>query len=54
MDAAGIVANHAAESAAGVGGGVGRVGEVVELGGVAEAVKDEAGLDDGKARCRVE
>ena len=49
MDAATVVADHAAERAAGVGGGVGRVGQVVELGGVAQAVENDAGLDAWRA-----
>ena len=56
MDAATVVADHAAEGAAGVGGGVGRIGEVVEFGGVAEPVEDDSRLDDGefggRGRCR--
>jgi len=48
VDAATVVADHAAEGAAGVGCGIGRVGEVVEFGGVAETVKDDAGLDYGQ------
>ncbi len=47
VDAATVVADHAAEGAAGVGGGVGRVGQVVEFGGVAEAVENDARLDNG-------
>ncbi len=45
VDAAAVVADHAAEGAAGVGGWVGRVGEVVLFGSIAEAVEDDAGLD---------
>ncbi len=48
VDAATVVADHAAEGAAGVGGGVGAIGEVVQLGGLAEAVEDDAGLDGGE------
>jgi hypothetical protein len=44
VDAAGVVADHAAEGAAGVGCGVGGEGEVVELGSVAETVEHDAGL----------
>ena len=45
VDAATVVADHAAEGAAGVSGGIGRVGEVMEFGGVAQAVENDAGLD---------
>ena len=49
---AGVVADHAAEGAAGVRGGIGREGEVMNLGGFAHAVENDAGLDDGEARLR--
>jgi hypothetical protein len=45
VDAATVVADHAAEGAAGVRRGVGGVGQVVELGGLAQAVEDDARLD---------
>ena len=45
VHAATVVADHAAEGAAGVRGGIGRVGEVMQLGGVAQAVENDAGLD---------
>ena len=45
VDAAGVVADHAADGAAGVRGGVGSEGEVEALGGIADAVEDYAGLD---------
>ena len=54
VDAATVVADHAAEGAAGVRGGVGRIGELVELGGVAEAVENDAGLDAGELVGRVQ
>ena len=54
VDAATVVADHAAEGAAGVRGGIGAVGELVELGGVAEAVENDAGLDAGELVCGVE
>ena len=48
MNSATVIADHAAEGAAGMGGGIGAVGEVMEFGGVAEAVKHDAGLDAGQ------
>ncbi len=48
MHAATVVADHAAERAAGVGGGVGRVGEVMDLGCFAQAVENDARLNHGK------
>src|ERR1035438_4825228 len=48
VDAATVVADHAAEGAAVVGGGVGSVSEVVALGGTAEGVENDARLDDGE------
>ncbi len=45
VDAAGVVADHAADGAAAVGGGVGREGEGEFFCGVADAVEDDAGLD---------
>ncbi len=45
VDAAGVVADHAADGAAAVGGGVGCVGEGEFFGGFADAVEDDAGLD---------
>ena len=53
MDAATVVANDTAEGAAGVSGGIGRVGEVMEFGGVAQAIEDDAGLDAGELLRRV-
>ncbi len=50
VDAAGVVADHAAEGAAAVGCRVGGEGELVLLGFVAEGVEDEARLDAGEAR----
>jgi len=54
VHAATVVADHAAEGAAAVGGGIGTVGEVVELGGFAQAVEDDAGLNYGEAGSGVE
>ena len=54
VDAAGVVADHAAEGAAAVGGWVGGEGEVVLFGGVAELIEDDAGLDAGEAGRGVE
>ncbi len=48
MDAATVVADHAAEGAAGMRGGIGSVGEVMHLRRFAEAVEDDAGLNDGE------
>jgi hypothetical protein len=48
VGAAGVVADHPAEGAVGVGRGVGREGEAVDLGGIAELIADHAGLD---SRC---
>ena len=45
VDAAGVVADHAADGAAGVGGGVGGEGEGEFFCGVADAVENDAGLD---------
>ena len=45
VHAATVVADDAAEGAARMRGGVGRVGEVMKLGGVAQAVEHDAGLD---------
>ena len=49
MDAAGVVADHAAESAAIVSGGIGRESEVVFFGGGAESVEHDSGLYAGDA-----
>jgi hypothetical protein len=49
MNAAGVVADHAAESAAIVRGGVGREGEVVLFGGGAKGVKHHSWLHAGDA-----
>ncbi len=49
VDAAGVVANHAADGAAVVAGGIGREGEVMFFGGVAEVVEDNSGLNAGDA-----
>jgi hypothetical protein len=45
VDAAGVVADHAADGAAGVGGGIGGEGEGEFFCGVADAIEDDAGLD---------
>ena len=45
VDAAGVVADHAADGAAAVGGGIGGEGEVEFFGGVANAVENDAGLN---------
>ena len=44
MDAAGIVADHAADGAAVVAGGVGGEGQVMFFGGVAEVIQNYSGL----------
>ena len=54
VDAATVVADHAAERAAGVRCRVGCVGQVVELGRVAKAVENDAGLDSGQLGCGVD
>ncbi len=45
MHAATVVTDHAAKRAAGVRRGIGRVGELMRFGGVAQTVKDNAWLD---------
>jgi hypothetical protein len=47
VDAAGIVADHAADGAAVVAGGIGGEGQVIFFGGVAEVIQDYSGLDSG-------
>ena len=54
MHAAGVVADHAAESAAAVSGGVGTEGEVMLFGGGAEAVEHDSGLYAGDAAGRID
>jgi hypothetical protein len=54
VNAATVVADHAAERASAVCGGIRAVGEVVEFSGFAEAVEDDARLDDGEAGGGVE
>ena len=54
VHAAGVVADHAAEGAARVGCGIGRVGQVVLLGGLAQAVEDDAGIDGGELAFGIE
>ena len=48
VHAAGVVADHAAERAAVVGGGIGSEGQVMLLGGIAQVVEDHAGLHPGQ------
>jgi hypothetical protein len=52
--AAGVVADHTADGAAGVGGGIGREGEVMHFGGLADAIENDARLDDGGLRFGIE
>ena len=47
VDAAGVVADHTAERAAVVGGGIGGKGQTMFLGGFAHAIEHNAGLDAG-------
>ncbi|MGX1222642.1 hypothetical protein RKD42_003901 [Streptomyces ambofaciens] len=54
VGAAGVVADHAAERAAAVGGGVGAEAQAVRGGGVLETVEDQARLDDGRTRLGIE
>src|SRR5579863_6274148 len=49
MDAAGVVADHAAQGAAVVGGRIGGEGQVILFSRVAEMVEDDSGLDAGDA-----
>src|SRR5690606_6497756 len=53
MGAAGVVADHAAEGAPVVGGGVRAEGEPVLGDGGAQCVEDDPGFDDGAAGFRV-
>ncbi len=53
VHAATVVAYHASEGTAGVGGGVRRVGQVMHFGGVAQPVENNAGLDAGDPRYRI-
>ena len=52
VHAAGVVADHAAEGAAVVGGGIGREGQVMLLGCGAEVVENHSGLNAGDAALR--
>ena len=52
VHAATVVADNAAEGAAGVGGGIGRVGKVMHFCGVAQAIEHDAGFDAGKLGLR--
>jgi hypothetical protein len=54
VDAAGIVSDHATDGAAVVAGGIGREGQVIFLGGVAQIVEDDAGLHAGDATLRID
>jgi hypothetical protein len=54
MRAAGIVADHATERVMGVCGGIGGKGQVVLLGGMAQVIEDQPGLDTGKLVLGVE
>ncbi len=54
VHAAGVVADHPAERAVVVGGGVGRERQVVLLGALAQAVEDQPGLHARAARRRIE
>ena len=45
VDAATVVADHAAEGAAAVGSRIGGVGQVMQFGGFAQAVENDAWLD---------
>jgi len=47
VEARAVVADHAAEGAAGVAGRVGPIGEVVNFGGIAQTIENDAGLDAG-------
>ena len=49
MDAAGVVADHTSQRAAAMGCRVGRKGKLMPLGFHAQRVKQDAGLDTGKA-----
>ena len=49
MHAAGVVAHHAPEGAAAVGGGIGSKRQVVLLGRVAQIIEHHAGLNPGDA-----
>jgi hypothetical protein len=54
MYAATVVADHATEGAAAVGGGIGSIRKVVVLRGLAQSVKHYTRLYDREAGCRVE
>src|SRR6516225_9669242 len=54
MHAAGVVANHASQRAAAVTGGIGTVGQLVFLGGVAQVIENDSGLDSGDAALGIE
>src|ERR1700677_1017314 len=45
MHAATVVADHAAECTAGVRRGIGRIGKLMQLGGLAQAVENDARLN---------
>ncbi len=44
VDAAGVVADHAADGAAVMAGGIGREGQMIFFGGVSEMIEDDSGL----------
>jgi hypothetical protein len=54
MDSAGIVSDHPADGATIVAGGIGREGEVMLFGGVAELIEYNAGLHTSDAACRID
>ena len=54
MRAAGIVADHAAQRAAAVGGGVGAESQAVALGSIAQCIADHTRFDQRRARACVD
>ena len=54
VDAATVVADDAAKRAPGMSGGIGRVGEVMHFGGVAQAVENDARLNTGEPGSRID
>ena len=53
MHAATVIADHAAESTTGMRRRIGRVGKLMQLGSVAQAVENDAGFDTSKLGARV-
>ena len=51
---AGVVADHAADGAAIVGGRVGSEGQVMDFGGFTDAIEHDSRFDDGDSLCGVE